>query len=177
MRFPAPTRELLTNQSLYYGISIDKERPLWRLEGFEDEVNAIAFALDNATITTGSRNGKIHIRDASAGDSQKVFFGHTKKVTSITFASDDRRIVSGSEDRTVRIWDAETGEQLARLQGHTGPVQTVAYRASTGHVVSAGRSTDEMRDNTLRVWQMQPPADLVGWTCTNRYVQGSSCPD
>jgi WD40 repeat protein len=56
----------------------------------------------------------------------------------------------------VRLWDVRSRRQIGKLlTGHTGGVYSVAYSPD-------GRTLATADDETVRLWDVVMPADLIG---------------
>ena len=115
------------------------------------DVYCVTFSHDGKLVATGSKNGDIHVLNASTGQSVLgPLEGHTRVVNSVAFSPDDNFIISGSDDNTVRLWDAKTGQPLmAPFNGHTNSVRSVTFSHDAKFVVSA---SDDM---AIRIWSIE----------------------
>ena len=120
-------------------------------------VKSIAFSPDSQFIS-GSRNGRIHVWNATTGETvASPSTGHTKSINSVAFSPDGRHIVSGSMDGTIRVWNAMTGETVAGpFTGHTGSVWSVVFSPDGHHIVSGSM------DETIRVWNAMTGETVAG---------------
>lgn len=130
-------------------------RQLFRLQGHEGWVVALAFSPDGEIVASGSRDGSVRLWKVQTGQCIKTLRGHTHWVQTVAFAlgqnADDSRLclASGSYDHTIRLWDAQTGELLDELTGHTDRVTAVAFGADGNTLVSSSG------DCSVRVWDIE----------------------
>ncbi|EJD54254.1 WD40 repeat-like protein [Auricularia subglabra TFB-10046 SS5] len=156
-------------------LSGDEKLRVWDLQSWQqlgeeipvnpaDEVLAVAFSPDGATMAAGvssgftyaagMRPGTVRVWDAQTREERHVLVGHTDWVWCIAFSPDGRHIASGAADNTVRIWDAATGDAVGVLRGHIFTVRSVAFSADGTKIVSGSL------DGTVRVWDRIPMSDL-----------------
>jgi WD40 repeat protein len=72
--------------------------------------------------------------------------------TNARFSPDGRFLAIAFGD-VVRVWDPASGLETHALRGHTSTVQGLAFAPDGRRLVSIGM------DNTLRVWDVNPPED------------------
>ena len=75
-------------------------------------VLSISFSPDGATLAGGSRNGTIHLWDASTGKEIKTLIGHNDRIVGVAFNPNGRTLASGSWDSTIRLWNTATGKHI-----------------------------------------------------------------
>ena len=83
-------------------------------------VDAIAVARDGATVVTASRDGAVHVRNASDLAVRRVLQSHAGAVGVLAFV-DDASFVSGGEDGTLAWWSTD-GRELARRDAGVGAI-------------------------------------------------------
>jgi WD40 repeat protein len=80
------------------------------------------------------------------------------------YSPDGQWVASAGTDRTVRVWRATGRQDVAVLHGHTGAVSQVAFAPDGRRLASASLSRDSgygvARDDTVRVWDVDPRATL-----------------
>ncbi len=64
----------------------------------------LAFSLDGTRIISASSDATIRIWNASSGEEESQFTGHSLSVIALSISPDGSRLVSGSDDTTLRIW-------------------------------------------------------------------------
>jgi WD40 repeat protein len=130
-----------------------EERTLRVISG--DDVTAVAFADDNATVAAGAERGVIRLMDGASGRETTILRGHTAVILCLAFSPDGRTLASGGYDCTVRLWDVVTGEALATFRRHTQPVRSVAF-APDGQILASGSE-----DRTVRLWSVSRREELA----------------
>ncbi|MBK8253144.1 MAG: WD40 repeat domain-containing protein [Polyangiaceae bacterium] len=79
-----------------------------RLEGHEQQINAVVYSPNGQLIATASLDGTVRTWQASTGQPIKTYTGHTEGVMDVAFSSDGEQLYSAG-DNTVRVWDVATG--------------------------------------------------------------------
>ena len=82
--------------------------------------NSLAYAPDNKTFISGSRDGTVREWNRDTGKCVCAYNGHQNWVTSVAYLPDGDKIVSGSHDGTIRIWSTETNECLQIIRNYPG---------------------------------------------------------
>jgi len=128
-------------------------------EGHEDYVNAVAYALNNKFIATGSNDKTVKIWDPLSGKNLKTFEGHEWKVTCLDISRNSKYLVSGSSDGSAILWNIETGEQMKSFEGHGTNVRSVSFSPNLKEVYVALHVGEDNDEYGLVVWQtgIEPP--------------------
>ncbi len=112
VRFSGDGRELVagTNASSIIVYDIESRRVLHRLDGHENDVNAVCFGDKTSPhlLYSGSDDATIKVWDRrSLGDGRAAgaFVGHCEGITYIDSKGDGRYILSNGKDQTMRLWD------------------------------------------------------------------------
>lgn len=90
---------------------------LRKLEGHEQQVNAIAYSPDGTLIATASLDGTLRTWLAASGQPVKTFTGHTEGVMEVAFSADGERLYSAG-DSTVRVWHVALGALIDTVVPH-----------------------------------------------------------
>ncbi len=106
-------------------------------DGHMDAINAVATALNNKFLVTGSSDKTAIIWDMQTGKQLRKLVGHDWKITSIAISVDSKYIVTGSTDGTTRLWEAETGKLLKTFSGVGNTVTYVALHPNNRLIASA----------------------------------------
>ncbi len=114
--------------------------------GHTDDVYALTFSPDGATLASGSDDNRVILWNVATGESKAILSGHTHWVRDVAFSFSGRQLASASYDGTVRLWNAATGEPIHTLTGHTQSVRAVAYRAD-GKLLATGGT-----ESLIRLW-------------------------
>jgi WD repeat-containing protein 23 len=125
IRFSGDGRELVAGTSTRSIIVYDIEarRSVLKIEGHEDDVNAVCFGDKSSPhiLYSGSDDTTLKMWDRrSMGDSREAgaFVGCTEGITYIDSKGDGRYILSNSKDQTMKLWDvrnAMSTEKFARI--------------------------------------------------------------
>jgi WD40 repeat protein len=100
----------------------------------------VVFSPDGKILASGTENGTITLRDASAGSLVRILRDHHNldPVTGLAFSPDGRIIASISfTGQAVSLWDASTGFLLRILKGHTSVINDIAFSPDGVHIASA----------------------------------------
>jgi WD40 repeat protein len=73
------------------------------------------FCLDNKSILSSYKDGKIRLWNIRKNSLIKIFKGHTDRVNSLVFSDYLNKIISISDDKTVRIWDINSTKEINKL--------------------------------------------------------------
>lgn len=88
------------------------------LSGHQKWATCLTYSLDGTIIVTGNEDG-VHLWDATTGQHNATYKGHTSIVSSVVLSPDGTTIVGGSVDRKVHFWKAETGQyKRHRIENH-----------------------------------------------------------
>ncbi|KAF2397360.1 WD40 repeat-like protein [Trichodelitschia bisporula] len=125
IRFSGDGRELVagTVDRSVYVYDIERGQSVLRIQGHDDDVNAVCFA-DTASphiLYSGSDDTTLKVWDRrSMGDGRPagVFLGHTEGLTYVDSKGDGRYILSNGKDQCAKLWDlrkAMTPERVDRI--------------------------------------------------------------
>jgi WD40 repeat protein/predicted Ser/Thr protein kinase len=133
--------------------------------GHVSKVLSVAFRRDGARLVTTSSDGTVRQWDATTGQEVEAPYDrHSGEVAAAAYSPDGQWVASAGTDRTVRVWRAAGRQDVAVLHGHTGAVIRVAFAPGGRRLVSASLSGDTghgwARDDTVRVWEVDPEATL-----------------
>ncbi|KAF3917309.1 hypothetical protein AA313_de0209119 [Arthrobotrys entomopaga] len=112
IRFSGDGKELIAgakDDSLYV-YDIELQRPILRLTGHNDDVNAVCYGDKNSPhiLFSGSDDSTIKIwdrRSMASGREAGAFLGHMEGLTYIDSKGDGRYVLSNSKDQTMKLWD------------------------------------------------------------------------
>jgi WD repeat-containing protein 23 len=112
VRFSPGGDELLVGakDNCVYIYDIATSKPILRLRGHTDEVNAICYGDSNSPhlIYSGSDDTTIKVwdrRSIADGRPAGVFTGHTEGITFVHSKGDGRYVLSNGKDQQMKLWD------------------------------------------------------------------------
>jgi WD repeat-containing protein 23 len=112
VRFSGDGNELLVGAKdrCVYIYDITAGRPILRLRGHYDEVNAVCYGDSSSPhiIYSGSDDTTIKVwdrRSISDGRPVGVFTGHTEGITYVHSKGDGRYVLSNGKDQQMKLWD------------------------------------------------------------------------
>lgn len=119
--------------------------------GHSDAVSGLAFAPDERTLASGSRDHSIRLwrtgDDAQPPALLAVLPNTGDEVLSVAFSPDGALLAAGSRGRSVRLWETTTWTARHSLEGHSGPVEAIAFSPDGATLASAAG------DHTARLWR------------------------
>jgi len=86
------------------------EQVVQTFEGHYQSVLCVAFANDERTIVSASRDGTVRRWSLETGAVLQTHEGHSSRVNSARFMASGTKVVSISFDMTLRIWRTDTGQ-------------------------------------------------------------------
>jgi len=123
------------------------ESPEAILTGHSEQVNAVAFSPDGASLTSGSDDTTIILWDLTTGHKIVTLTGHTSNVHCLAFSPDGRTLASGGNDGTVRLWNLLLHEQVAVLEEHRSAIWDIAFSPDGNTLASSSF------DGTIKLWR------------------------
>ncbi|HNQ23954.1 MAG TPA: protein kinase [Phycisphaerae bacterium] len=75
-------------------------------------MTAAAFSPDDTRVATGSRDGSIHVWDASTGQELHTLRGHLGTVRALAFGQNGTKVTSLATDKTIKVWETEHAPKL-----------------------------------------------------------------
>src|SRR6266480_2169591 len=72
-------------------------------------VNAVAWSPNGLRIASGADDERVHIWDASTGNTLITYRGHDEELNAVAWSPDGSRIASGGADETIQVWNAPSG--------------------------------------------------------------------
>jgi WD40 repeat protein len=119
-----------------------------------DPLTGVRFLRGGARVMTTSRDGALRCFGVGEGVMvERTLRGHTSSVECLAVSPDGNWILSGSGDRTLRVWDPGSGRCLRTLDDHADRVNSVA-------IAAGGRAVSASFDETVRIWEVDPPTQL-----------------
>src|SRR5690606_38370020 len=130
-------------------------------------INSVAISPDGRNVLTASDDNTLILWDLETGQVLKRFAGHTDDVNIALFSPDPSNpfVLSASDDATIILWDLNSAQPLRRFQGHTQPITGLNLSPDGKQMISATTG------NTLIVWRIETPQQIMEWVLANRYVK------
>lgn len=130
-------------------------------------INSVAISPDGRSVLTASDDNTLILWDLESGQVLKRFAGHTDDVNIGLFSPDPTNpfVLSASDDTTIILWDLDSAQPLRRFQGHIQPITGLNLSPDGRRMVSA------TVDNSLIVWRIETPQEVIDWVLANRYVK------
>ncbi|KAI0011374.1 WD40-repeat-containing domain protein [Xylariaceae sp. FL0662B] len=133
IRFSGDGRELVagTNDNSLIVYDIESRRVLHRIEGHDDDVNAVCFADKSSPhiLYSGSDDATIKVWDRrSMGDGREAgaFVGHIEGLTYLDSKDDGRYLLSNGKDQSMKLWDLKMMYSTAQFE-ELNPRQHTRY--------------------------------------------------
>ena len=145
-------RDEIAHWDVQTGSKVTKSRGIRNYE-------SVVFSQDGSSFAVGTREGRIHLWNATTGKKHKSLTGHAivsllKKddtdveVWALAFSPDGKIIASGSQDKTIQVWDIEKRRKLATLEAHEGWITALAFSAD-GKILASGDT-----NKTIKLWDV-----------------------
>ena len=121
------------------------------MDDHREDITAVAFATDGATVATTHRGGTIRRWDAATGRELGRLAGPEEGAWSLAFAPDGKTLATaGFGEPSVRLLEVATGRELARLEGHKGSVLALVFSPGGRRLATGGG------DTTVVTWDVAP---------------------
>ncbi len=133
-------------------------------------VNSVDISPDGLSLLTASDDNTLILWDLASGQVLKRFAGHTDDVNIGLFSPNPERpfILSASDDASIIMWDITTGLPLRRFLGHTAPITGLNISPNGQRMISSTGG------DTMIIWRIETPQQVIDWTLANRYVRAFS---
>lgn len=144
--------------------------------GHTDEVNALAYALNNKYLISGSSDKTAIIWNIQNGKIEQTLKGHTWKVTHVAFSIDSKFAITGSTDGTVKMWEVETGKLVASFEAEVNSISALALSPDITHIASAAMVNSflpEDKKYLVYVWETGEEPERVKQARLRQYKQDS----
>ncbi|NJN04300.1 MAG: WD40 repeat domain-containing protein [Leptolyngbyaceae cyanobacterium RM1_1_2] len=95
---------MATSRSKQITLSNFTNQETYRLEGYNDVVNSLAFNADGQRLVSGGQDGTVRLWNLSTQENTKTLVEHQSSVYAVVYSPIDNLIASGSADKTIKIW-------------------------------------------------------------------------
>ena len=124
------------------------EIPIFMYHGHVDNVFAVAWSPDSASIASGSRDKTVSIWNALTGKVSCIYRGHSSYLLSVAWSPNGNYIASGDTSGVVQVWEANTGRNIVSYHGHKRFVRSISWSPDGSFIASGG----DFGDNTVQIW-------------------------
>lgn len=133
--------------TLFLWTPASAKKPVARMTGHVQLVNAACFSPDGQWIASGSFDGSVRLWHGRTGKFVATLRGHVGAVYQLAWSGDSRMLASGSKDSTVKVWELKTKKLKVELPGHADEVYSVDWSPDGERVASGGK------DRNLKIWR------------------------
>jgi tRNA A-37 threonylcarbamoyl transferase component Bud32 len=150
-------------------------KEVFRLEGHDRDVTALAVTPDGRWAVTGSEDRTVRLWDLEKREARRTFQGHVTSVTAVAFfpktrPDDPGKIFSAADDGTLRIWDAAADQEVIKFEpvkSRLEHVDAAVVWANATNVTTASAEGNiwvwDTRDSKKesRPYQLSPRSDIL----------------
>ncbi|HIM29247.1 MAG TPA: hypothetical protein EYG57_06790 [Planctomycetes bacterium] len=102
------------------------------IPGHDGPVNAMAFAANGATLTSGGDDKAVRMWTVADGKLLATFAGATAAIADLAISADGKLLAAAGADKTARIWPVPTQATTAAIPPqaaltHANPIRSVAF--------------------------------------------------
>ena len=142
-------------------IELGKESEVYKLEGHQGAITALAVSPDGRRAVTGSEDRTVRLWDLEKGRELLCLEGHEATVRAVALYSGDKyeedKIFSASWNGKMRFWSATTGQVLRRFdkgKGRFDDIIAAAFHPFGMQVVTVSNN------GNLRIWKVNAEEPL-----------------
>ncbi len=121
----------------------------FRLKGFEDIVEELAFSPDANLLAAAAADGSVSLWSMKTGVLVRTLATAGPPANGVAFSPDGKLLAVGLKDATVSVLAVDDGQQRALLRGHSDEVVSVVFAPDGARLASASR------DATVRLWRIE----------------------
>ena len=142
---------------------LDRTARLWRTDqigylrlfvGHDKDVDVVGFHPNGVYTFTGSCDKTVRMWQISNGYCVRMFTGHTGNLTSLACSPNGKLLASADDAGTIILWDLASGRLKKRMRGHArAGIWSLSWTVESTVIISGSG------DGTVRVWDVDPPAD------------------
>ncbi len=137
---------------------------IWRLEGHQAPVAALAFSHSGHWLLSGSEDQTLRLWNVGGSgppSAAEVVRAHTGAIRVVLLTLDERRLITAGQDGRVLLWDLTSeasGNQPSLLGTQEGPILAGAISSDGRWLVTGGGSLFQ-KDYTAKLWDLNtdPP--------------------
>ncbi|PHH74806.1 hypothetical protein CDD82_4759 [Ophiocordyceps australis] len=134
----------------------DHVSPLRFMVGHDTSISAIAWHPNGLYLFSASDETDMTIRmwSVMTGQCVRVFSGHNDYISALECAPNGTILASADCSGNIVFWDVNKGTRIKRSRGHgRGGIWSLSFSVESTALVSGGQ------DGTVRVWDVESPAD------------------
>ncbi|MFH0899841.1 MAG: protein kinase [Pseudomonadota bacterium] len=168
LRGSLETQDSLLGRALWW--RLEQDPLLWRRE-LGDQVPAVAFSPDGATVAATANDRLVYLLDSRTEQARFLRGPDGHAFLSVAFAPDGRLLAAGTSTGAIALWDLDQGT-VRSLAGHSNVVHSVAFSPDSQRLASGSE------DRTVRIWDTataQPVRMLAEYT--TRVLRVAFSPD
>ena len=124
--------------------------------GHDSNVSQVGWHVNGAYVFSASDqiDKSVRMWSFTTGECVRVFSGHVEDVSALECSPDGKFLASADYGGSIILWDLEKGSAVKRMKGHNkGGIWSLTFSVESTVLVSGGA------DGTVRVWEVELPAD------------------
>jgi WD40 repeat protein len=110
---------------------------------------------------SSQRDGKIQLRDITAGTVLQDLVGHSKDIISLKFSADGHRLLSSSYDGKIKTWDVATGKELISIDATYN--SSVVFTPDAQAIITY----DSFQNKPMRLWNARTGKEILSFDASS----------